>query len=214
MIEGYNPDDEEASSEAVMNFLNSSNESKKRIADALKNDPRLAQMIADIVSGKRGAAASAVRYFGKDFLNAEEGSEDYEEIIKAEEERKKEQEAMEASQKEYEENITKTMPYVEEFCKEKGYNIDEFLTKIWDEVIAPIESGLYSTHLCNIIDKGLNYDKDVNDALKAGEIKGRNENIHKLKQEKGDGLPSISGSEQVQQPKKKGNSFINLAMKA
>lgn len=214
MIDGYNPEDEEGSSESVMNFLKSSGESKEKIAEALKKDPRLASMFADVVSGKRGAAGSLVRYFGRDFLNAEEGSPEFDEITKAEEERKSEQERSEASAKEYNDNLEKTMPEVEKFCEGKGYKVDEFLGRIWDEVVAPICSGMYSERLCNIIDNGLNYDKDVNDAMAAGEIKGRNENIHKLKEEKGDGMPSIAGSEQLEKPKNKSNSFIKLAMQA
>lgn len=68
MIEGYDPEDEESSSEMLMKYLSEGNEQKTKIAEALKRDPRIAQMLSDIVSGKRGAAGSLVRYFGKDFF--------------------------------------------------------------------------------------------------------------------------------------------------
>lgn len=215
LIEGYNPEDEEKSSDLLMKYLNDNNAQKAKLAEALKNDPRIAQLLSDIVSGKRNAAGSLVRYFGKDFLSAEEGSPEYEAIIKAEEERKAEQEAAEASNKEYQDNLEKSMPEVESYCKEKGYNIDEFLDNAWSRLIQPVLSGLYSRNICEFIDKGLNYDKDVNDASEAGYVKGRNENIHKMKEDKGDGMPKFTGSETVKEkPKKSGNSFIEMAMNA
>lgn len=159
MIEGYDPEDEESSSEMLMKYLSEGNEQKAKIAEALKRDPRIAQMLSDIVSGKRGAAGSLVRYFGKDFLSAEEGSEEYEEILKAEEERKAEQEASEASRKEYQDNLEKSMPEVEAYCKEKGYEVDDFLDGAWTKMVQPILSGLYSKEVCEFIDKGMSYDK-------------------------------------------------------
>lgn len=215
LIDGYNPDDEESSSEMLMKYLNDGNEQKSKIAEALKNDPRIAQLLSDIVSGKRGAAGSLARYFGKDFLSAEEGSSEYEEILKAEEERKAEQEASEASRKEYQNNLEKSIPEVEAYCKDKGYQVDEFLDNAWNKLIQPVLSGLYSKEVCEFIDKGANYDKDVNDASEAGYVKGRNENIHKMKEERGDGMPKISGSEAMKdKPKKKSSSFLDMALNA
>lgn len=215
LIDGYNPDDEEASSEMLIKYLNEGMDQKAKIADALKNDPRIAQLLSDIVSGKRGAAGSLARYFGKDFLSAEEGSPEYEEILEAEEERKAEQEASEASKKEYQSNLEKSMPEVEAYCKEKGYQVDEFLDNAWNKLIRPVLSGLYSREVCEFIEKGFNYDKDINDASEAGYIKGRNENIHKMKEERGDGMPKISGSETIKEkPKKKENSFLDMALNA
>lgn len=195
IISGYDPDDEETSSESLMKYLNENNEQKSKLAEALRNDPRLAQLLSDIVSGKRNAAGSLARYFGKDYLSAEEGSPEYEDILKAEEERKAEQEASEVSRNEYQANLERSMPEVEAFCKEKGYQVDEFLDNAWNRLIQPVLSGLYSKDVCEFIDKGFTYDKDINDASEAGYVKGRNENIHKMKEERGDGMPKISGSE-------------------
>jgi len=213
-IEGYNPDDEEGSAALLIDRLNASKEQKKKLADALNSDPRLAQVLADVVSGKRGAAGALVKYFGKDFLNAEEGTPEYEEIVKAEEERKAEQDANEASKKEYEANIEKTMPEVEAYCKEKGYDVDEFLNNAWEGIVKPILSGMYSRQVCEFIDKGSNYDNDVKAALEAGEVKGRNTNIHKMEERNGDGMPKAMGSAPVKKPKKQGNDVLSLAKMA
>lgn len=188
-IPDYNVDDDESAAEMLTNYINGNKEQRNKLAEALQNDPRLAQMLADIVSGKRGASNSMVRYFGKDFLTAEEGSPEFEDIQAAEEERKKEMEAMDASQQDYSNNLEKSIPLVEEWCKEKGYDMDEFLDKVWMQVISPIMSGNYSREVCDFLDKGLNYDQDTKDALDAGVVQGRNENINKMREERGDGLP-------------------------
>lgn len=212
-IPDYNADDDESAAELLTNYITGNKEQRNKLAEALQNDPRLAQMLADIVSGKRGAANSMVRYFGKDFLSAEEGSPEFDEIQAAEEERKKEMEALEASQQEYSNNLEKSIPVVEEWCKEKGYEMDEFLDKVWQQVISPIMSGSYSREVCDFLDKGLNYDKDTKDALDAGVVQGRNENINKMREERGDGLPKgITTAAPVTERKKEKSPLISAAL--
>lgn len=215
-VDGYDPEDEEGSSEKLMGYIGKNNEQAKKLADALSKDPKLAQMLSDIVNGKHNAPGALARYFGKDFLSAEEGTPEYEELAKAEEERKKEVEATEVSKKEYDDNIEKSMPEVEAFCKEKGYSVDEFLGKVWDRLVGPIFSGIYSREICEFIDRAFNYDKDIKDAMEAGEVKGRNSNIQKIKEERGDGLPKGIQDQSISKPPKKkaGNSMIDLARMA
>lgn len=215
-IPGYNADDDESSAEMLMGYINGNKEQRNKLAEALQEDPRLAQMLADIVNKKRGAGNAMARYFGKDLLTAEEGTPEYDDILAAEEERKQEMEAMEASKKEYNDNLEKSMPIVEGWCQEKGYDIEEFLDKVWTNVISPIMSGSYSREICDFLDKGLNYDKDTQDALDAGVVKGRNENINKLKEEHGDGLPKgITSTVPVHsKEKKKRSPLIEEALQA
>ena len=215
-FDGYDPEDEEGSSDMLMGYIGKTNEQTKKLADALAKDPKLAQMLSDIVNGKRNASGALARYFGKDFLSAEEGTPEFEELTKAEEERKAEIEATDASKKEYDDNVEKSMPEVESFCSEKGYPVDEFLGKMWDRLIGPIFSGNYSREICELIDRAFNYDKDVADAMSAGEVKGRNTNIQKIKEERGDGLPKGIQDQGVasSQKKKQGNSLLEDALKA
>lgn len=212
-IPDYNADDDESSAEMLTNYINGNREQRNKLAEALQQDPRLAQMLADIVSGKRGSAGSMVRYFGKDFLSVEEGTPEFEEMQTAEEERKKEMEAMESSTREYSNNLERSIPIVEEWCKGKGYDMDEFLDKVWNSVVAPIMSGNYSQEVCDFLDKGLNYDKDTKDALDAGVVQGRNENINKMREEQGDGLPKgITTSKPASSNKKETSPLISAAL--
>lgn len=213
-IPDYSEDDDESAAEMLMGYINGNREQRNKLAEAFQQDPRLAQMLADIVNGKRGASNAMVRYFGKDMLTAEEGSPEYDDIQAAEEERKQEMEAMEAGRQEYNNNLEKSMPLVEEWCQEKGYDIEEFLDKVWTSVISPIMSGNYSREICDFLDKGLNYDKDTQDALAAGVVQGRNENINKLKEERGDGLPKGITSVPGNPTQRKRNSIIESALNA
>ena len=214
-IKGYNPDDEESAYGLLMDAYNSNEEQKNRLAEALQEDPRLASLLADIVSKKRTAPGALARYFGKDFLSAEEGSPEYEEIMQAEEERKKETEIASKNAKEYQDNLQKSIPVIEEFCKGKGYPVEDFMDKIWELVISPIQHGIYTRELCEMLDKGFNYDSDVQDAMAAGEVKGRNTNINKMRNEEGDGMPKgISDNNFQNSGKRKGKSIIDYAREA
>lgn len=214
-IPDYNQDDDEAAAEQEIGYLNRNRDANGKLAEVLRSDPRLAEMLSDVVSGKRGAAGSMVRYFGKDFLNAEEGTPEYEEIEKAEAERKAEMERMDASRKEYEDNLARTMPEVEAFCKGKGYNVDEFLENVWNTFIHPIMIGEYSKDLLTKLDNGLNYDGDVKDAMEAGKVAGRNMNINNMRSNVSDGLPKNMASQQPPAPKpRRTNSMLDLAKMA
>ena len=105
-------------------------------------------------------------------------------------------------------------PVIEQFCKKKGYEVDDFLDKVWDWVASPILSGRYTPELLEMMDKAFNYDTDVSDALKAGEVKGRNENVNKMRNDKiGDGLPTGLGTntKQTKKPKQKQETILDIA---
>ena len=214
-IEGYNMDDDEEASGQLMGYVQNGRDQRTRMAEALQSDPRLAQVLSDVVSGKRGAAAALARYFGKDAFDVEEGTPEYEEIMQAEEERKQELEAFNVSKKEYEANLEASMPVIEQWCQKTGVDQEQFMDKIWAEVISPVMAGTYSEAMLELLNNGFNYAQDTQDAMKAGEVKGRNQNINKLREEVGDGLPKAmpATSEQAVNKKKK-NSFIESALGA
>lgn len=216
-IQGYNPEDEEASYGMLIDRYSKDEEQRKILSDAINKDPRLASVLSDIVSGKRSSGNALVRYYGRDFLSAEEGTPEYDDIAAAEEERKKETEEMTAREEEYKKNIDDSTPVIEQFCNEKGYNVDDFLNNVWDKIASPILSGMYTKELLTMLDNAFNYDTDVNDAMKAGEVKGRNMNVNKMRKDKvGDGMPTGLGTRTNETKKTTSNpkSFIQLAREA
>lgn len=203
MLDGYNPDDEEGSSAVVMEYLSRNNDQMKKLSEALAKDPKLAQLLSDVVSGKRSSAGALARYFGKDFLSAEEGTPEYDEIMKAEEERKNEIESRQASQKIYQENLDSSMPKYIEACKKDGTDPDGELKWVWENYIGPVLNGQLDGKFHELSKKMQFYDIDISDAMKAGEVKGRNTNIQKIKENRGDGLPKGMNSQAVSMPKAK-----------
>ena len=214
-IEGYNMDDDKEASGQLMGYVQNGRDQRTRMAEALQSDPRLAQVLSDVVSGKRGAAAALARYFGKDAFDVEEGTPEYEEIMQAEEERKQELEAFNVSKKEYEANLEASMPVIEQWCQKTGVDQEQFMDKIWAEVISPVRAGTDSEGMLELLNNGINYAHDTQDAMEAGEVRGRSENISTLREEVGDGLPTAMPATCAQAvDKKKKNSFIESALGA
>ena len=133
----------------------------------------------------------------------------------ADEERKEELIRLANDRHEYEKNLEDSIPVIENFCKEKGYDASDFMDDVWDCLVFPILAGKYSNDVCVALDHALTYEKDVEDAFVAGDIKGRNMNIQRMKEDFGDGLPkgmnSVAPDTEI---KRKRNSLIDKALNA
>ncbi len=203
------------SQDLLLQHLKVNKEQNDKLAEALERDPRLAQMLMDVIGGKRNAHSAMVRYFGNSFMTVDENSPEFEEMMMADEERKEELMRLANDRREYEKNLSDSIPAIEEFCKEKGYDASDFMDKVWETLVFPILAGKYSTDVCVALDHALTYEKDVEDAFAAGDIKGRNTNIQRMKEEYGDGLPkgmnSVAPDTEV---KRRRNSLIDKALNA
>lgn len=194
MGEDFNPDDESLFEE-MLDYRTQSDNSKKKIAEMLNENPQLAQIISDMANGKRGVASAFARYFGRDLLDAEEGSKEWEEIQIAEKERQAELEDMRKRKDDYDTNIQSSLPVLEKFAKEKNINIDDFLDETYTKILEPIFSGLYTEDVLLALYNALNYNEDVEDSFRSGVVAGRNQKIDKMRKEKfGDGLPRLGAS--------------------
>lgn len=206
--------DDEALFKAAEEYITKNEEMNDKLAQGLAGDPKMAQVFADIANGKRTSAGALARYFGKSYLTMEEDSPEYEEMIKADEEFHADLERAAKAKAEYEANIENSLPVLAEFCKENGYEEEEFLDKL-SGIILPILEGVYTKENLARLDKALRYDKDVEDAAIAGEIKGRNTNIRDLREDVGDGMPKVSSVAPPVMPKKRrGNALLDMALKA
>lgn len=203
------------SQDLLLQHLKVNKEQNDKLAEMLERDPRLAQLLMDVIGGKRNAHSAMARYFGNSFMTFDEDSPEFEEIMMADEERKEEMIRLANDRHEYEKNIAESIPVIEGFCKEKGYDASDFMDKVWDTLVFPILAGKYSNDVCIALDHAMTYDKDVEDAFVAGDIKGRNTNIQRMKEDFGDGLPkgvnSVAPDTEV---KRKRNSLIDKALNA
>jgi hypothetical protein len=203
------------SQEMLMHHLYINREQNRRLADALERDPRLAQMLMDMIEGKRNAQSAVARYFGRQFVEMDENSPEYRDMLLADEERMAEAARVAEDRREYEANLQESMPVIVAFCEERGYDMQAFMDDVWERLVFPILTGKYSKEVCLALDHALTYDKDVEDAFVAGDIKGRNTNIQRMKEEYGDGLPKgMSSVAPVNEPVRRKNSLIEKALNA
>lgn len=203
------------SQELLLKHLKLNREQNERLAEAFERDPRLAQMILDLVEGKRNAYSAVARYFGNSYVNIDEDSPEYEEMLLADEERKAEVMRLADDRRAYEANLKESIPVIESFCKERGYDVQEFMNNVWECIIFPIMQGSYTPEVCTALDHAITYEQDVEDAFAAGDIKGRNTSIQRMKEDFGDGLPKgLSSAAPPDAPKQRGNSLIAKALNA
>jgi hypothetical protein len=209
--------DDAQSQKKLTDFFYRNVEQNRQLASVLGEDPRLAQLLADVVNGKRNAHAAMARYYGRSFLDFEEGSPEYEEMLMMDEERRREALELARNRRTYEDNLEASRPIIEQFCKERGYEPAQFLDCVWEQLVFPILSGSYSPEVCLALDHAVSYEQDVEDAFEAGNIKGRNTNIRRMQENFGDGLPKNMSSVAPPQSGRRGskvNSLIDAALNA
>ena len=134
MGESYGEDEDSVYSD-MLDYRQKNDESQERMTEILSKDPRLAQVLSDMAGGKRGATSALVRYFGKDILGAEEGSDEWNDLQNAEKERMEELESMRKSKEEYDVNIEASLPVLDEFATSRKIDIDEFLDRTVGNVV-------------------------------------------------------------------------------
>lgn len=202
--------------EDALNLINRMVEERDRMVENISDDPRLAQVFADVVSGNRKPDAALARYFGKNLLTAEEGTPEYDDLMAADAEYMNERNEMKTRREEQEAGATAFFDAFEEYLEKQGLDREKYMDAVFREVLEPaldlkVDETLFA-RLVNAVD----YNKDVEDAFKAGEVKGRNTNIHEMKGKIGDGLPKAMGSQGVpvvEKPKKR-NRMLESALGA
>ena len=203
------------SQDLLIQHLSVNREQNDRLAEILERDPRLAQLLMDVIGGKRNAHSAMARYFGNSFMSVDEDSPEFEEMMAADEERKEEMMRLANDRREYESNLAESIPVIEAFCKEKEYDASDFMDNVWESIVFPVLAGKYSKDVCVALDHAITYEKDVEDAFIAGDIKGRNTNIRRMKEDFGDGMPkgmnSVAPDTDI---KRKRNTLIDKALNA
>lgn len=201
--------------EALLQHLRVNREQNERLAGALERDPRLAQMLVDMIEGKRNAHSAMARYFGRSVMNIDENSPEFEEVMRADEEHRDELLRNATERRNYEDNLNASRGVIENFCRERGYDAATFMNDVWDKLVMPILSGNYTYDVCTALEHAINYEQDVEDAFAAGDIKGRNTNIQRMKENFGDGLPKgMSSAAPDATAKRRRNPLIEDALQA
>ena len=146
-----------------------------------------------------------------------EGTPEYDELIAADEEYFNEREKMKADREKQAVGASEFFDAFENYLEAQGLDKEKYVDAVFKEVLEPaldlrVDETLFA-RLVNAVD----YNKDVEDAFKAGEVKGRNMNINEMRGKVGDGMPKGLNSQAmpvVEKPKRKVNSLIADALKA
>ena len=197
----------------ALDYIKELRSSNDRIIEAISDDPRAAQMFADIVNGTRKPGAAIARYFGKGFM-ADEGTPEYDEMMAADEEFVNERESAKRTAEEHNAKMLDFLDWLEEQLGEDAEG--ERMRRVYNEILIPLLDGVKDETLPGKLKKSLDYDKDVEDAFVAGEVKGRNMNINEMRGKVGDGMPKGLTSQAVpvvEKPKKR-NRMLESALGA
>ena len=192
--------------------LNSANE---RLASLVAKDPRLAAVLSMIASEDGKSLPYAIaNVYGKDFLNLE--GADLDDFEAGYQENLKRLAESEELQKQAAKNIEDYQATIEQFGKDKnltGEQLDEVHSGIM-QFAENMLMGIVPVDLIDLVYKGLNYDKDVQEAADTGFVEGKNEVADikmKAKTQMG-AVPDLSGGSGAGKnkptPKHKRGSFF------
>lgn len=180
-----------------------------KLNSRLGSNPQEAEVMLDWLDGV-DIRTAITRHMGADALTApEEGSDEYENWNKANEDRKKELSDMKAKVDEYRANAEASVTALQEFAKETGLSEEqaaELESYFTNELLPDIYAGKIGKGFYSLIHRGRNYEADVDGAREQGRVDGRNEKIEiEKKRLAGSGLPNGktggNASEEVETPK-------------
>lgn len=178
----------------IQSQLGKYKESDSKLKELFKKDPRFASFVSEVVEGNL-PSTSFVKYFGKDVLDM---SGDEEAMAKLNESNQEYLNRVAESgrlQEEQEKNMESSAQEMSDFKAEKSMSDEEF-EKFIGECYGVIEDALMGKvgkSFLEIMYKGMNYEKDIQDAAAAGVVEGRNQKIdEQLKKTIGDGIPSLN----------------------
>lgn len=177
-----------------------------RLASAMTASPELAAFMTEVMErGADGHPEMAFLNLGdllESYLKGDIGSDEY--IA----EKSKRQEA----KKKIDEKIAAQNEVFKAWAEKRGYDPEEWMARISEKLFTPMSEYELAEAQFDALDNLLNYDSDVQNAMAAGETKGRNERIAaERKREKGvDGVPrgNSAPKNEVQKKDETGMSSI------
>lgn len=178
------------------------------LARELNNNPEASfhQILFKVVGDEKGQIIP----------DKNEDPEAYADYVLAKKEREKE---AEAAKKQQEQNVEASKKAVDKFREQNDFaeqDVNNIMKKA-HEMIQNISKGKVTEEFLDIMAKGMNYEKAVDEASKEAETRGRNTAATKhRRQKKGDGLPKLSGkggsSTKSKQAGKKGGGLAAAAL--
>ncbi|MBQ6198653.1 MAG: hypothetical protein IJK44_05405 [Bacteroidales bacterium] len=203
--------------EALENEKNTLAQREQDFSNFLSADPRNSGLFMRIKRGE-DPILWLVRQYGPDIAERAEDPEFQKQLEDARKDYLEQLKESEKLNKEYDDNIEAT-----------GANIDAFAAEVGDEAkdaVMNALSGIVHDYICGkvtpetlkMVANGLNYETDIANASKDGEIRGRNSKIdEKLKKgAKGDGTVPLGGTDATAggTKRKRSNPIFDIAEQA
>lgn len=187
-----NYDDEEDIFGAIEKDINDKDEKikkneeeGKKIVDLFTQDPRSAEFFNSWVKGKN-PIESLIELFGDEFRDALDDPEQREKFSKSYQSFLEKVAKSKEMDKKADENLLATFELFDKMQKENGWS-DEEVQEIFTKINDIYQDGLFciiKPETITMVAKALNYDSDIEEASRVGEIKGKNAKItEKLKKE-------------------------------
>ncbi len=193
-------------------------EREKSLTDLFSRNPRSAQFLTDMAKGADPWLA-VIERLGidgiTDLINDPEKQAEYAEANKKYVERLAKEKTLE---EEYRKNIAGSMELLEKIQQERQLG-DETIDAAMDLILRIADEAIVGKFTAETVDmalKAVNHDSDMSNARAEGEVAGRNAKIdEKLrKPDKGDGTPTLAGSNNAPTRKTGNRSMFDLADEA
>lgn len=155
---------------------NKQNEANKRLAEQVSKNPQLGALLSMISGEEPKSLAYAIgSIYGKDAIGLE--GDELEEFERGNSEYVERLNMSESERKQASENFQNFVKSFDQYVSEKGYD-DKRKEDVFSGIMDVAENmltGNIPMSVVELIDKGLNYDQDVQEAADTGFVEGKNE---------------------------------------
>lgn len=198
-------------------MLGKYNQSNEKLAQLVAKDHKLGAVFSMLVGENPVSLPYAVaKVYGKEFLEME--GDDLDQFEKGYQENLKSQAESQAEYDEQQANIAKYKSDLEMYCQQQGYD-EARKAELHDNIVSMANDILMGKIGIDVIerqDKGLNYDKDVQEAADTGFVEGKNQRIDMKKKSAIQQVPDLNSitaagpSRPVRPSKSKGSFFDDI----
>ncbi len=171
-------------------------DSESKLSSMFGKDPRSARFFSEWAKGG-DPAILLVRMFGDDIKEASDNPEKLEQIEQAQKEYIERVQKDQQLEDEYKENLKESLSKLEKAQQEHGYSDDDIDKGMaWlQQIVQDAIVGKFAPETLEMALKAINYDNDMSEAGREGEVRGRNTRIEEKlrKPSQGDGTRQLNG---------------------
>ena len=203
--------------EALENEKNTLAQREQDFSNFLSADPRNSGLFMRIKRGE-DPILWLVRQYGPDIAERAEDPEFQKQLEDARKDYLQQLKESEKLNKEYDDNIEATGANIDAFAAEAGDEAKDAVMNALSGIVHDYICGKVTPETLKMVANGLNYETDIANASKDGEIRGRNSKIdEKLKKgAKGDGTVPLGGTDATAggTKRKRSNPIFDIAEQA